>query len=493
MSFEAQFRRGEIVAGKFQILRVLGQGGMGVVYEANHVDLDRRVALKVMVRSADTHDDAVARFQREARASARLNSPHVAKVLDVGSLEQGAPYLVMELLDGIDLRALIGQQGKVPLADAVDYLLEACEALAEAHCNGIVHRDLKPANLFLATDAYGGKVVKLLDFGVSKILFGTSNADPQLTDTRSMMGSPAYMSPEQMRSARDVDHRTDIWSLGVVLFEMVTGATPWSSDSLGELLAQIANEPTPNVRKRLPSAPPELQAVIDRCLQKQRGARYQSVADLALALHPLGSQRAQATLERVLRIAGQSSATGVVTKVNAETTASASGTSVGSRSRSRSRRTVISLVFGALLVSSLGLFFVQRARARATQQRAQSEAQSATAEAARDAAGRVENPPRPPASVPPPSVVLPTANALIVLQSVPTSVATGAQPSIDLPASASVKSVSAPRATQFSKQGAASTGRPTVAASSVAAGVSSVARPAVTAAVPTADPMSIRR
>jgi eukaryotic-like serine/threonine-protein kinase len=303
MSLELPFRQGEIVAQKYRIVRVLGSGGMGMVFEADHVGLDRRVALKVMVRNVDTEQAAVARFLREARAAARLNSPHVAKVLDVGQLGQGAPFLVMELLEGSDLQTLLKEQGPLAVDTAVDYLLEACEALAEAHHNGIIHRDLKPANLFLASDAYGGDMIKLLDFGVSKIMFG--NADPQLTDTHSMIGSPAYMSPEQMRSTRDVDQRSDIWSLGAVLFEMVTGRVAWSGSTLGDVLLNVANEPAPTVRSFLPAAPAELDAAIARCLEKNPARRYQSVVDLALALHPLGTSRARAALDRVLRISGQ--------------------------------------------------------------------------------------------------------------------------------------------------------------------------------------------
>jgi eukaryotic-like serine/threonine-protein kinase len=315
MTAEAPFRQGDIVAQKFRIVRVLGSGGMGMVFEADHLDLDRRVALKVMVRNVDNNEDAVARFLREARAAARLNSPHVAKVLDVGRLEQGAPYLVMELLEGQNLQALIKKRGRIPVTEAVDYLLEACEALAEAHGAGIVHRDIKPANLFLANDAYGGQVIKLLDFGVSKIHYGDTQADPQLTDTHSMMGSPAYMSPEQMRSARNVDQRSDIWSLGAVLFEMVTGRIPWTGFTLGDVLMQVASEPTPSIRNLTPTAPPALDALVSRCLEKNPAGRYQSVADLALALFPLGSDRARATFERVLRISGQDIDQAVATNI----------------------------------------------------------------------------------------------------------------------------------------------------------------------------------
>ena len=475
MAFVSQFQRGDVVADKYRILRVLGQGGMGMVYEANHLGLDRRVALKVMVRNADTNDDAVVRFQREARATARLNSPHVAKVLDVGCLEQGSPYLVMELLEGSDLRALLQQRGKIPIAEAVDYLLEACEALAEAHCNGIVHRDLKPANLFLANDAYGGQVIKLLDFGVSKMLFGNARSDPQLTDTHSMMGSPAYMSPEQMRSARDVDHRADIWSLGAVLFEMVTGRTPWSCDSLGELLAQIANEPAPSVRQRLPAAPPELDTVISRCLEKPRGSRYQSVADLALALHPLGSKRARTTLDRVLRISGQSTEPGVVTQVNSpDTTAGAMPAGVRRPAR-RARRLVVASVFGGLLLATVGLWLMQRNKGHGAEPAHQILGLSSVVVTfgASSSAG-----PSPHVPQPTPGIDLQAAASLSAAAPLPPMVAAISRPSAAHSGTIGAKRPSnGPRAVQQFVSPVPTTGE----------------QPAVAAPAPPADPMSIRR
>ena len=286
-----------------------------MVFAADHLDLDRQIALKVMVRSEAGNDDAVARFLREARAAARLKSQHVAKVLDAGRLESGVPYIVMELLEGQNLQDFVAEQGPLQVAFAVDLMLEACEALAEAHAAGIVHRDLKPANLFLASDAYGERIVKLLDFGISKMLVGGLNPDLKLTDSHSMMGSPIYMSPEQIRSARTVDHRSDIWSLGVVLFELVTGRVVWESGSLGDVFIQIANDPAPSARSVMPTVPAELDAIIARCMDKNPARRYQHVADLALALAPLGSKRARATLERVLRMSGQGNEHAVTTAV----------------------------------------------------------------------------------------------------------------------------------------------------------------------------------
>jgi serine/threonine-protein kinase len=304
MSPAAPLLAGQIVAEKYRIVEPVGTGGMGMVFAAVHLGLDRRVALKVMRTDAYGDEEAITRFMREARTAARLEGPHVARVLDVGRLESGAPYLVMELLNGQNLQSLVAERGPLPVEEAVDYLLEACEALAEAHGAGVVHRDLKPANLFLTRDAYGESSIKVLDFGISKCLTPGVATDPGLTDSRTMMGSPAYMSPEQMRSSRNVDHRTDIWGLGTALFELVTGRVAWSGDSLSEVCVQVASDPAPSIRDLVPSAPGELDAIVKRCLEKRPERRYQHVADLAVALSPFASPRGRVTLERVLRISG---------------------------------------------------------------------------------------------------------------------------------------------------------------------------------------------
>src|SRR3954470_13666053 len=214
---EAPVQEGEILAGKYRVERVLGVGGMGVVVAATHLQLDERVAIKFLVPDALSSDEAVARFAREARAAVKIKSEHVARVIDVGTLDNGAPYMVMEYLEGGDLSRVLQAQGPLPVEDAVEYVLQACEAIAHAHVLGIVHRDLKPANLFLTKRNDGSQSVKVLDFGISKVLSGNSGAsssDAAMTRTRAVMGSPLYMSPEQMTSTRDVDGRTDIWALG---------------------------------------------------------------------------------------------------------------------------------------------------------------------------------------------------------------------------------------------------------------------------------------
>src|ERR1041384_7316482 len=205
---------GAVLAGRYRIERVLGQGGMGVVVQATHLQLHQSVAMKFLLPEVLANHQVVQRFLREAQAAVRLRSEHVARVIDVGSLETGAPYMVLEYLDGADLSTF--PRGQLSVGAIIDLVLQACEALAEAHSLGIVHRDIKPANFFITRATGGTPLLKLLDFGISK----TPATGGQLTATQTVMGTPAYMSPEQMRSSRNVDHRSDIWSLGVVLYEI---------------------------------------------------------------------------------------------------------------------------------------------------------------------------------------------------------------------------------------------------------------------------------
>ena len=228
---------GAVVAGEYRVERFLGAGGMGVVVAATHLQLERPVALKFLQRDAASSPDVVSRFTREAKAAGKIQGEHVARVLDVGALETGEPYLVMEYLDGEDLARILARRGPLPIAETVDYVLEACEAVAEAHALGIVHRDLKPANLFLATRPSGKPLVKVLDFGISKA--PASATDAGLTTTSSVVGSPLYMSPEQMTSAKSVDARSDVWSLGVVLYELLTAGHPFPAESVPALVIAV--------------------------------------------------------------------------------------------------------------------------------------------------------------------------------------------------------------------------------------------------------------
>ena len=290
---------GDVLAGKYRVERVLGAGGMGVVVCAMHVDLGELRAVKFMLPHAVTSGTAVERFFREARAAARLRSGHVAQVHDMGRLETGEPYIVMEYLEGSDLAAVLKKQGPLPIEVAVRYVIQACEGLAEAHAAGVVHRDLKPANLFLGKAADGAPQIKVLDFGISKL---TQEGTPsELTDTEATIGSPYHMSPEQVRSSRDVDHRTDIWSLGVILYQLVTGTLPFQGDGRLELCLAIVQDDPPRPSSVREEVPPDLEAAILRCLAKSPEARFPDVGKLAASLAALLPD-AETTL-RVKRIA----------------------------------------------------------------------------------------------------------------------------------------------------------------------------------------------
>ena len=287
---------GQILAGKFQIERVLGRGGMGIVVAAQHLQLGQLVALKFLLPEAMRNPEVIERFQREGRAAVRLKSEHVGRVIDVGTLDNGAPYLVMEYLEGQDLDSFRKAHTRLPVAQVVSFMLQAAEAIAEAHAIGIIHRDLKPANLFLTVRADGSPSVKVLDFGIAK----AADADDfSLTKTATVMGSPAYMSPEQLRSARDVDARTDIWAMGVILYELVEGRQPFEAESITELTLKVVMDPTPAVTVELA---PGFEAIIACCLQKDPAHRYGTVAELAAALAPFGPPGSMESAQRVARI-----------------------------------------------------------------------------------------------------------------------------------------------------------------------------------------------
>jgi eukaryotic-like serine/threonine-protein kinase len=303
-----EVKPGDVLGGKFRIERVLGQGGMGVVVEATHLQLEQRVALKFLLPGALAYPETVARFAREARAAAKIKSEHVARVIDVGALDTGAPYIVMEYLEGQDLAQLLRARGSVTVAEATAFVLQACEALAEAHAAGIVHRDLKPANLFLARYPDGTPCVKILDFGISKISGGSSGRDFDMTRTTAILGSPYYMSPEQMRSTRAVDARADIWALGVILYELVSGRVPFDADTMPQLCGMVLQEAPAPLSGLSQTGFAAFESVVLRCLEKDAGARYQSVAELAGALALFAPPEAQRSLDRVARLSGAPSA-----------------------------------------------------------------------------------------------------------------------------------------------------------------------------------------
>jgi len=296
-------RAGDLVAGKYRVEGVIGLGGMGVVVAARHEQLDQRVAIKLVRDQVLRNPEAVQRFLREARAAAKLKSEHAARVLDVGTLESGAPYMVMEFLEGSDLAQMLEQRGPVPVDMAADWLAQACEALAEAHAIGIVHRDLKPQNLFLARTVGGAASVKVLDFGVSKSAETIMSGPAALTRTRSMLGSPLYMAPEQMRSSRDVDARADVWALGVVLFELLTRRLPFEAETLPELCLKVVTDPPQSLSALRPDVPDAMTQVVLRCLEKEREKRFATAAELAAALAPFVPSGSRAAVERTRWVA----------------------------------------------------------------------------------------------------------------------------------------------------------------------------------------------
>jgi len=293
-------REGEVVADKYRIGKQIGSGAMGTVFAAHHLLLDQKVAIKFLVPEALGHAEAVARFVREARAAVVIKSEHVVRVLDVALLEGGAPYIVMEHLEGCDLAAWLHAYGRLEIAVAVTFILQACDAIAEAHDLGIIHRDIKPANLFAVQRLGLVETIKVLDFGVSKAagLAPSTGVATEggvggaiTTQERVPLGSPCYMSPEQMESARDVDCRTDIWALGVTLCELVTGCLPFEGQSLVQVYSRIKSGGRLRLRDSSPELPRGLEAVILKCLETNRDNRYPNVREFAMALTGFGASR----------------------------------------------------------------------------------------------------------------------------------------------------------------------------------------------------------
>jgi serine/threonine-protein kinase len=303
---DAGVKPGDLLAGKYRVERVLGVGGMGVVVSAHHLQLDERVALKFLLPETLGNPEALTRFEREARAAVKIKSEHVARVTDVGHLDAGTPYMVMEYLEGTDLDAWLHERGRLSVEQAVEFVLQACEAIAEAHALGIVHRDLKPANLFCIRRADGLLSVKVLDFGISKVSpAGTSTpgSDESLgiTKTSAVVGSPLYMSPEQLKSAKRADARSDIWSLGVILFELVGGKPPFEAESIADLAIKIVTEEPQRLRNLVPGVPAAFEAVLARCMEMSRERRFQNVGELAAALAPFAPPHAAPSVQRILR------------------------------------------------------------------------------------------------------------------------------------------------------------------------------------------------
>lgn len=298
----AMLRAGDVVADKYRVERMLGMGGMGVVFAVTHLQIGEPYAIKCLLPRAAADPEAVERFMREARAAVRIKSEHIARVSDVGQLPDGSPYILMEYLTGRDLADVLRERGPLSIRDAVEYVLQACTGVAEAHALGIVHRDLKPANLFLTQRLDGVSLVKVLDFGISKALGDSAPHKPSLTQTSSVFGSPAYMSPEQIRSAKNVDFRTDVWALGVILYELLAGQTPFVAETSGGLLSAIAADEPQRLRDRRPDVSDALEAVVSRCLEKKVHNRFQSVSEVASALEPFRGAGSLVSVGRIRRL-----------------------------------------------------------------------------------------------------------------------------------------------------------------------------------------------
>ena len=291
---------GSILLGKYRIDELIGAGGMGNVVRASHLYLHQPVAIKLLLPEMTASHSTVQRFLREAQATVKLRSEHIARVMDVGTTPEGVPFMVMEFLDGNDLNQILRHHGPQQPAIVVDLILQACEGIAEAHALGIVHRDVKPSNFFITQRPDGSMLLKILDFGISKTPIGYD----ELTGTQTVIGTPSYMAPEQMKSGRSADPRSDIWSIGVVMYQLITGRVPFSGESYAELVLKVGLEPPAPI---LVPLPPGLGDIVMRCIEKDPTLRHQSVGDLARNLAPFATDPAGAAQSagRAMRILQQ--------------------------------------------------------------------------------------------------------------------------------------------------------------------------------------------
>ena len=298
---------GDVLAEKYRLDELVGQGAMGFVVRAHHLQLDEPVAVKFLLPDFAANQEALVRFEREARAAFKIKSEHVTRVLDVGRVANGAPFMVMEFLEGIDLGDLVGERLSLPVEEAVDYILQACEAVAEAHLLGVVHRDLKPENLFIITRRDGSACVKVLDFGLSKELpLKTGERQRALTSNEQVMGTAQYMSPEQWVSAKDVGPETDIWALGVILYEVVSDHSPFLRDKLARVCGAVLNAEAPPLAEVMGDPPDGLDDVLRKCMVKDVRHRFHRVEELCEALTPYASPVGKELAERISRAAARS-------------------------------------------------------------------------------------------------------------------------------------------------------------------------------------------
>jgi serine/threonine protein kinase len=301
---EPPVRPGQVVGGRYRVDDIIGAGAMGYVVSAWHLELDQAVALKILNPDVFERNEALQRFRREVRAAARIKSEHVCRVNDVGTLETGEPFMVMELLHGNNLEEELHRRRVLPVEEAVRYMIEAIEAVAEAHAAGIIHRDLKPANLFITRRADRTRLIKVLDFGISKSMADSQPNDMSLTKTGVIIGSPLYMSPEQMRSTKDADARSDVWSLGAILFQLITGRPPYMGESIPELCSQLfsLDAPPPSTVSINQGLPQALDAVLARALARDPARRYQTVAEFGEALLDFALPQSRVHVDRARRV-----------------------------------------------------------------------------------------------------------------------------------------------------------------------------------------------
>ncbi len=298
---------GAVLLGKYRVDRAIGAGGMGVVALGWHLDFDERIAIKFLLPALADNAEAVGRFEREARVLFKIKSENVCRVIDVGKLESGVPFMIMEYLDGHDLATALESGEPLPIDRAIEYGMQACQALAHAHVRGIVHRDIKPENLFVARDPSGEHVLKLLDFGLSKEQESDEGGRKRkLTAQEQVMGTPHYMSPEQWLASTAVGPATDQWALAAIVFELVTGKPPFDGPQIGNVCSAIINAPTPSAKRARPDAPAGLDAVLQKALEKNPGDRYENIGAFAVALAAFAAPGVAVKAERTLKMLQQS-------------------------------------------------------------------------------------------------------------------------------------------------------------------------------------------